>query len=84
VPNCSASCTDFLYVGCFYGTVVVESTASGTIASTDTSSIVDIPMGSHACIVGVNCLRNGGGCCSRTVVHSSCSSGSPSLCAFSR
>jgi hypothetical protein len=84
VPNCSACGTDFIYVGCFDGTAVVEGTASGTTTSTDASSIADIPIGSHACIAGVNYLRNGGGYCSQTVVHSSCSSGPPSLCAFSR
>jgi hypothetical protein len=79
VPDCSASCTDFLHVGCFDCTTVVEGIASGTAAGTD----VDIPMGVHACIARVNCLRNGGGCCFWTVVHSSCAFGPPSLYAFS-
>jgi hypothetical protein len=82
VPDCSSSSTDFLMVGCSDGIAATANTASESTAGSDSGSAADISMGVHSCTAEMNCLRNGGDCCSLTGVHSSYASGLPSLCAF--
>jgi hypothetical protein len=82
VLDCSASRTDFLPVGCADGTAAAADTASESAASSDAGSVAGIPVGGHAFIVGVNCLRNWGDYCSQTGVHLSYASGLSSHCAF--
>jgi hypothetical protein len=84
VPDCSASRTDFLLVGCSSGTAPdVEGTTSRTTAKVDTSSSADILEGDFACTVEVDYLRNRGDCCSQAEVHQSCACDPPSPCASS-
>jgi hypothetical protein len=84
VPDGSASDTGYLPAGCSDDTVAAVGTASETAADTGANSDADIPVGDHACLAEMNCLRSGGGYCSRTVVHSSCASDLPFPCASSR
>jgi hypothetical protein len=84
VPGCSASDTGYLPAGCSDDTAAAVGTASETAADTGANSDADIPVGDHACLDEMNCLRSGVGCCSRTVVHSSCASDLPSPCASIR
>jgi hypothetical protein len=83
VPGCSASDTSYLPAGCSDDTATAVGTASETDAGMGTDSDARIPVGDHACIAEMNCLRSGGGCCSRTVVHSSCASDLPYPCSSS-
>jgi hypothetical protein len=71
VPDCSASGTNFFSVGCSDDIAVATDTSFESATGSNASSAADIPMGGHACIARVNCLRNRGDCCSRTEVHSS-------------
>jgi hypothetical protein len=84
VPGCSASDTGYLPAGFSDDTAAAVGTASETAAGTGADSDAGIPMGDQACLAEMNCLRSGGGCCSRTVVHSSCASDLPFPCASSR
>jgi hypothetical protein len=78
LTDCSASGTNFLLIGCSNGTAIAADTAYESATSSDAGSAAHIPVGGHACIVGVNCLRNGGDYCFRTGIHSSCAFGLPS------
>jgi hypothetical protein len=82
VSDCSTSGTDFLPIVYSDGTAATFGTASKSAAGSDVGYAADIPVGGHACIDGMNCLRNGGDCYSRTRVHSSCASNLPSPYAF--
>jgi hypothetical protein len=90
VPGCSASDTGYLPAGCSDDIAAAVGTASETAACTGADylpascSDAGIHVGDQACLAEMNCLRNGGGCCSRTVVHSSCASDLPYPCASSR
>jgi hypothetical protein len=84
VPGCSASDTGYLLAGCSDDTAADVGTACETAAGMGSDSDAGIPMGDHACIAEMNYLRSGGGCCSRTVVHSTCASDHPFPCASSR
>jgi hypothetical protein len=84
VPGCSASNTGYLPAGCSNDTAAVVGTASETAAGTGVDSDAGIPVGDQACLAEMNCLRSGGGCCSQTVVHSSCAFDLPYPCASSR
>jgi hypothetical protein len=84
VPDCYASDTNYLHAGYFEGTAAVATgTASKIAGEVDIDSITDIPLGDDAHIAKMNCLRSGGDCCSRFVVHSSCDFDLPSPCASS-
>ena len=61
VPGCSASDTGYLPAGCSDDIAAVVGTASETAAGTDADSDADIPVGDHACLAEMNCLRSGGG-----------------------
>jgi hypothetical protein len=61
VPGCSASDIGYLPVGCSDDTAAAVGTASETAAGTDADSDADIPVGDHACLAEMNCLRSGGG-----------------------
>jgi hypothetical protein len=84
VPGCSASDTGYLPAGCSDDTAAAVGTASETAADTGANSDGDILVGDQACLAEMNCLRSGGGCCSRTAVHSSCAFDLPYPCASSR
>jgi hypothetical protein len=84
VLGCSASDTGYLPAGCSDDTVAAVGTASETAAGTGADFDVGIPMGDQACLAEMNCLSSGCGCCSQTVVHSSCASDLPFPCAFSQ
>jgi hypothetical protein len=58
---CCASNTGYLLTGCSSGTTADVDTASNTAVGVDVGSDADIhiPMGDHACIAGLGCLRNG-------------------------
>jgi hypothetical protein len=75
----SASDTGYLLTGCSGSTAAAAAdTASETAVGVGADSVADTPVGDHACSAGMDCLRNGDGCCSRTEVHSSCASDLPS------
>jgi hypothetical protein len=61
VPGCSASDTSYLPAGCSDDTAAAVGTASETAADTGADSDADIPVGDHACLAEMNCLRSGGG-----------------------
>jgi hypothetical protein len=84
VPGCSASDTGYLPAGCSDDTAIVVGTASETAAGSGADSNADIPVGDHACLAEMNCLRSGGDCCFWTAVHSSCASDLLFPCASSR
>jgi hypothetical protein len=83
VSGCSASDTGYLPAGCSDDTAAAVGTASEAAAGTGADSDAGIPMGDQACLAEMNCLSSGGGCCSWTVVHSSCASDLPFPCASS-
>jgi hypothetical protein len=61
VPGYSASDTGYLPAGYSNDTAAAMGIASETTAGTDADSDADIPVGDHACLVEMNCLRSGGG-----------------------
>jgi hypothetical protein len=77
VPDCSASNTDYLHLGCsnsIVGVVILPLILLLVLSGSATGILV----GDRACIAGLGCLRNGDGYCSRSKVHSSCASDPPS------
>jgi hypothetical protein len=74
VRDYSASGIGFLLVDCYDGTVAAASTVSGSAVDSGADSAANIPVGGHARIVEMSCLRNGGDCCSQAGVHLSCAS----------
>jgi hypothetical protein len=85
VPDYSVPGTDSLPVDCSGGTIAyAEGTTSGIAADAVAGSAVDIPEGDFTRTTEVDCLRNGGDCCSWAKVHRSYAFDVPSLCASSQ
>jgi hypothetical protein len=82
VPDYSTSGMDFLTGDCSDSTAVVADTATKSVVGSDAASVDDIHVGGHAYTAEMNCLRNEGGCSTRTGVRSSYASGLPSPCIF--
>ena len=61
VPDCFASDTGYLPAGCSDDTAVAVGTTSKTAADAGADPDAGIPVGDHACLAEMNCLRSGGG-----------------------